>query len=82
MAHKTVQLIIGRILTDETFRASFLDDPVKTLRSLRDMGFDLTSAEIEALTQTDRRLWRSGADWIDGRLQRCSFGSEAPPLAR
>jgi len=82
MAHKTVQLIIGRILTDEAFRASFLEDPARTLSLLRDMGFDLTSAEIEALTHTDRRLWSSGADWIDGRLQRCSFGVDLPPLTR
>ena len=82
MAHKTVQLIIGRILTDEAFRASFLDHPTKTLLSLRDMGFDLTSAEIDALAHTDRQLWSSGADWIDGRLQRCSFGTDVPPLTR
>ena len=75
MAHKTVQLIIGRILTDEAFRASFLEDPAGTLSSLRDMGFELTNAEIDALTHTDERLWSSGADWIDGRLQRCSFGA-------
>jgi hypothetical protein len=75
MAQKTVQLIIGRILTDEAFRASFLEDPAGTLSSLRDMGFDLTSAEIDALRHTDRRLWSSGADWIDGRLQRCRFGA-------
>ena len=75
MAHKTVQLIIGRILTDEAFRVSFLEDPAGTLSSLRDIGFELTSAEVDALTHTDRRLWSSGADWIDGRLQRCRFGA-------
>ena len=75
MAQKTVQFIIGQILTDEELRTRFLDGPVETLSSLRDMGFDLTNAEIDALTKTDRRLWASGADWIDGRLQRCDLGS-------
>ena len=75
MAQKTVQFIIGQILTDEELRARFLDRPVQTLSSLRDMGFDLTNAEIDALTQTDRRLWTSGADWIDARLQRCDLRS-------
>jgi hypothetical protein len=71
MAHKTVQLIIGRILTDEELREEFLLAPVETLSSFRDSGFALTDAEIAALTNTDQRLWRSGADWIDSRLQRC-----------
>jgi hypothetical protein len=77
MAHKTVQLIIGQILTDEELRARFLDGPVEMLSSLRDMGFDLTNVEIDALTQTDPRLWTSGVDWIDTRLQRCDLGSRA-----
>jgi hypothetical protein len=82
MAHKTVQLIIGQILTDEELRASFLDGPVEMLASLRDMGFDLTNAEIDALTQTDRRLWTSGVEWIDARLQRCDLGSRARVSAK
>src|SRR6266404_913568 len=75
MAHKTVQFIIGQILTDEALRAQFLDEPIETLSALRDSGFDLTNAEIDALGGTDRRLWTSGAQWIDARLQRCDLGS-------
>ena len=77
MAQKTVQFIIGQILTDEELRARFLEGPIETLSALRDMGFDLTSGEIDAITKTDRRLWESGAGWIDPRLQRCALGS--PP---
>lgn len=73
MAHKSVQLIIGRILTDEELRGRFLSGPAATLAALRDLGFDLTSAEIDALTQTDRQLWDCGPAWIDGRLQRCDL---------
>jgi hypothetical protein len=77
MAQKTVQFIIGQILTDEELRARFLDRPAETLSSLRDMGFELTNPEIDALTRTDRRLWTSGAEWIDPRLQRCDLRSPA-----
>jgi len=77
MAHKTVQFIIGRILTDEELREKFLVAPAHTLSAFRESGLDLTDAEIEALTQTDRALWRSGADWIDSRLQRCCL--KTPP---
>jgi len=75
MAHKTVQFIIGRILTDEELREKFLVAPVETLSAFRESGLELTDAEIEALTHTDRELWRSGAEWIDARLQRCCLKS-------
>ena len=71
MAHKTVQSIIGQILTDEALRERFLAAPVETLTSFRDSGLELTDAEMAALTNTDQRLWRAGADWIDAGLQRC-----------
>ena len=71
MAQKTVQIIIGRILTDEELRRKFLVAPVETLSAFRESGLDLSDAEIDALTNTDRELWKSGADWIDSRLQRC-----------
>jgi hypothetical protein len=77
MSQKTVQLIIGQILTDEQLRARFLDRPAETLSSFRDIGFDLTNTEIDALTRTDQRLWTSGAEWLDSRLQRCDLGSPA-----
>jgi hypothetical protein len=73
MAYKTVQLIIGKILTDEELRGQFLDQPFETLASLRDNGFDLTRSEIDALLLTDPRLWRAGPRWVDSRLQRCSL---------
>jgi hypothetical protein len=70
MAQRTVQLIIGQILTDEEFRSNFLERPLETLTSLRDKGVDLTHVEIDALIRTDSRVW-----WcfslIDERLQRC-----------
>ena len=72
MAHKTVQLIIGRILTDEPFRDRFVADPDGTLSSLREMGYDLTRLELDALSNTNRQLWQHGPDWIDPRLQRCA----------
>lgn len=76
MAHKTVQSIIGRILTDEELREQFIASPLGTLTSLRDMGLDLTKAEIDALAHTDRQLWEAGPEWIDSRLQRCGLGTK------
>jgi hypothetical protein len=71
MAQKTVQLIVGQILTDEDFRSDFLERPLAVLTSLRERGFELTNSEIDALIETDRRLWRLGSQWLDARVQRC-----------
>ena len=70
MTQKSVQMIIGQILTDEELRADFLERPGDTLASLCDLGFELTNGEVEALARTDSRLWRLGANWVDARLQR------------
>jgi hypothetical protein len=70
MTQKSVQTIIGQILTDEELRSDFLERPMDTLASLCDLGFELTKGEVEALAKTDPRLWRLGAKWVDGRLQR------------
>jgi hypothetical protein len=75
MAHKTVQFIIGQILTDEELRQRFLAEPFDTLAALRDTGVDLTNNEIDALLLTDPRLWRAGPHWVDSRLQRCQLSS-------
>ena len=72
---RTVQLIIGQILTDEEFRAAFLERPIETLNSLRDRGLELTNVEVDALTKTDPRLWECGAERVDPRLQRCRLNS-------
>ena len=71
MSQRTVQLIVGQILTDEEFRSDFLERPIETLTSVRDRGLELTNTEVDALAETDPRFWAVGAEWIDERLQRC-----------
>ena len=73
MSLKTVQLIVGRLVTDEEYRLKFLSDPIGALTALRDQGVELTSAEIDALIRTDRTLWTDVAKRIDPHLQRSSF---------
>jgi hypothetical protein len=75
MSQKSVQLIIGLILTDEELRATFLRGPRDTLSELRDRGLELSAVEVDALVRTDRRLWQRGAEWIDARLQRARLRS-------
>ncbi len=68
MSQRTVQLLIGRLLTDEECREGFLSNPLGTLAAFRELGYELTEVEIEALTRTDRTLWSDGARRLDSRL--------------
>ena len=76
MSQKTVQWVIGRLLTDEDYRLSFLDDPRAALVALRDQGFELTRGEIDALVRTERTFWTDAAERIDPHLQRCRLRGE------
>jgi hypothetical protein len=75
---RTVQLVIGLILTDEELRSDFLKRPAETLNALRERGFELTHTELDALVRTDRRLWVVAAAWIDERLQRIRLDGSGP----
>lgn len=76
MSQKTVQSIVGRLVTDEEYRLRFLGDPLGTLNELRDQGVELTRGEIEAIARTDRTFWSDAADRIDPHLQRSSLRNE------
>ncbi len=75
MSQKTVQLVIGRLLTDEDLRVRFVERPFETLTELREQGFELTRDEIEALVQSDADMWPAMARRIHPRLQGCSLRS-------
>jgi len=76
MSQKTVQLVIGWILTDEDLRSSFTDRPVETLTSLRERGYELSPDEVDALALSDPGAWPAMAKRIHPRLQRCSLQPE------
>jgi putative modified peptide len=73
VAQRIVELLIGRLITDEEFRSEFLTDPEKTLAELGEHGLDLSRTEVAALVNTDPTLWARTADAIDPRLQKASF---------
>jgi hypothetical protein len=73
MSQRTVQMLIGQIVTDEELRRRFVREPREVLMALSEQGVDLTTGEIEALVRTDRRLWNAAARRLHPRLQRCSL---------
>jgi len=68
-----VEMLIGRLITDELFRAGFLADPERVLLSLSDRGLELSRTEMAALVNTDPTIWARTADAIDSRLQKASL---------
>ena len=73
MAQRTIEMLIGRLITDEEFRGEFLTNPEQTLIALNDLGLELSRTEVAALINTDPSLWARTADAIDPRLQKASF---------
>jgi hypothetical protein len=77
VAQRVIEILIGRLITDEQFRCEFLHDPENTLLDLCDRGLELSPTELAALVGTDRTLWSRTADAIDPRLQKASLKNEA-----
>lgn len=68
-----IELLIGRLVTDEDFRREFQRDPHKTLRDAEQWGIALSAIEVNALLATDHTLWERIALELDSRLQKASF---------
>ena len=77
MAQRFIEVVIGRLLTDEAFRAGFLDDPDQALARLVNQGLDLTRAEITALLATDSELWNQIADRVEPGCRRPTSETES-----
>ena len=71
MSQKTVQFVIGWLLTDEEMRRRFVERPRETLLEIRDQGYELTLDELEALARSAPTEWPAMARHIHPRLQRC-----------
>jgi len=74
MAQRNVEIVIGRLVTDEAFRTAFFDDPAMALTRFMESGHDLTALEVAALRSTDAGVWARAAEEVDPRLQKVSFG--------
>jgi hypothetical protein len=76
LAQRIIEMLIGRLVTDDEFRHEFLLDPEGTLFDLCDRGLELSKTEIAALVSTDPSLWVRTAHRIDPRLQKASLKND------
>lgn len=70
MSQRSVELVIGKLVTDEEARSAYRDDPRKAVGDLAPPGDGLTAVELEALASVRPDLLDSFADALDPRLQR------------
>jgi len=75
MSQRNVELFIGRLLTDADLRQRFIDAPKPAIADFCEQGWELSRGEIDALVETDARLWFLAASGLPSRLQRCSLKS-------
>lgn len=73
MSQRNVEIVIGRLATDEEMRERFLVDPQKEVAALRREGLELSAIEAEALVALPSRPLEALADALDPRLQKASL---------
>jgi hypothetical protein len=79
---RSIEILIGRLVTDEDFRAAFRRDPRAALNNASVWGLELSAGEVAALLDTDHTLWDRVARELDARLQKASLRGPAEPEHR
>ena len=73
MSQRNVEIVIGRLATDEEVRERFLEDPQAEVAAMRREGLELTAIEVEALASLPTSPLEALADALDPRLQKASL---------
>ncbi len=73
MSQKTVEVVLGKLATDEEARSRFRVAPLEVLESVRRAGWELSAVEIEALRSLDTVALERFALSLDPRLQKASL---------
>jgi hypothetical protein len=73
MGQRAVEVLIGRLVTDEELRQRFVARPRETLLVERERGLELSGGEVDALLASPLALWQGLAALLDPRLQKASL---------
>jgi hypothetical protein len=76
MSHRNVEILIGRLLTDEELRRRYTREPAATIEEFRQQGWELSRCEVEAILSRDASMWDEMARRIPSKLQRASLRNE------
>ena len=73
MSQKSVEIVLGKLVTDEEVRGRFRAAPLEVLESVRQAGWDLSAVETAALRSVDPTALERFARSLDPRLQKASL---------
>jgi hypothetical protein len=76
VTQRWIEIVIGKLVTDEGLRQKYLSAPRETLLDLVERGMHLTHAEIAALIAIDSALWERAAKQIDVTLLKANPKNE------
>jgi hypothetical protein len=77
MTQRSVEVLIGRLATDEPLRRRFATNPEDVLRLLAAEGFHLSPVETAALVRLHPAALDRFAGSLDPRLQKASLDVDA-----
>jgi hypothetical protein len=70
MSHRGVEIVLGRLATDEALRTRFRRSPASALRDLIALGIELSPVELAALESIEPSAFYQFAQALDPRLQK------------
>jgi hypothetical protein len=73
VAQRSIEILIGRLITDEAFRDAFRDNAAAALIGFAESGYELTPIEKAAALATPFDVWERAAELVDPRLQKVSL---------
>jgi hypothetical protein len=77
MSHRAVEIVLGRLVTDETLRKRFAAGAAHALEELQAQGLELSVVERSALEALDPTALSEFARALDARLQKAALSTEA-----
>jgi hypothetical protein len=73
MSHRGVEIVLGRLATDEALRGRFAAQGRRMLEELIEQGLELSAVERAALEALDRKALERFAAALDPRLQKAAM---------
>ena len=78
MSHRGVEIVLGRLATDEKARQRFREAPEQALEELIGQGLELSPVERAALRALDAAALQHFAHALDARLKKAAPAESAP----
>ena len=76
MSHRGVEIVLGRLATDEALRRRFWKAPAQTLKDMIAAGLELSTVELSALEALDPGALHRFALALDPRLQKADLAAQ------